>query len=374
MKNHLVFFTFLFIWLARSLFAQDLQPYRLQAASVLNYGAAFDFWKAKNDQATELSIPILFVYPYSPKLRLYGLTAPAFSTLNTGEKYSLNGLSDLKLGGHYLMSGDRWLLTFGLNLPTGKNALKSDEYAVASVLTIPAFQFRVPSYGQGSDLQVGLSTGHEMDDWVLGFGVSYLKKGGFKPFADVDETYGPGDELSLTIGAERQALIFGKQMRITADLLYSNYSSDNWAGEEVFKSGNRLLLQVMSVFKHGPYDIVLLMRNRSKAKNKTGSGSVFETERKNSNGNQFEIIGTGYSPMKGKVRLKGILDFKFYSNSDYGTGGATLFGFGVGGRKNMSSRLDFDGDIRLYFGGLQTAVEKVSVFGVKVFGGFIYRM
>ena len=352
--------------------AQEMMPYRLQSGIIGNAGCAFDYWKVKKDKVSEFTIPMMVVYPRSAKLTLYALTSPAYSSLNTGENYSLAGLSDLKLGGHYLFLDDRWLLTFGLNLPSGKSALKTEEFTVATVLTIPAFNFRTPSLGQGMDIQAGLNSAREMGDFRVGYGVNYLLKGAYKPFDAVDDAYNPGDELGFSLGADRRVQWLGKDMRLTGDLLYSMYFSDTWLKEKVFKSGNRLLVQLMSVFRQGPLDVVLLARDRIKGKNKTGSYEAFETERKNSNGNQFEMLGIGYYPRGPETRLRGILEFKLYSNSDYGTGGATLFGLGGGVRKKLSPKMDFDGDIRFYSGTLRTSVEKAGVLGIKFYGGIVY--
>ena len=46
-----------------------------------------------------------------------------------------------------------------------------------------------------------MSAAHEFGNVVLGAGVSYLLKGGYRPFSDFDETYDPGDEVLLTVGA-----------------------------------------------------------------------------------------------------------------------------------------------------------------------------
>lgn len=342
------------------------QVQRLQSDRIGGAGLSFEFWKAEEDKISEFAIPVKVVYPYNEKLNLYAMTAPAFSSLKTGVDYSLGGLSDLKWGGHYLFGDDRYLLTFGVNLPTGKSALSVDEYAVASALTIPAFDFRVPSLGQGLDLQVGISTAREMGDFIVGGSVGYLMKGGFKPFDGFDESYNPGDEITLTAGVNRGNLL--------ADLMYTVYFNDKWGGEEVFRSGNKLVLQLMSTFQVSRFDVVVFVREAIKSKNKTGAGDIYETERKNSNANQFDIQGHVFLPGANKYRLKGIVDFKLYSNNDYGTGGATLFGLGAGGEMMLMPGLTFKGEARLYFGSIKSSEDRASAFGLKLFGGVEYTL
>jgi hypothetical protein len=362
------FYTGLFL---SGLFGQ-VQPRRLQTDIIGGAGVSYESWKAKNDKVTEMAIPVTFIYPYSSKLSLYAMTSPVSSNLDAGEKYSLSGLSDLKWGGHYLTLNDQLLITMGMNLPTGKHALEDKEYSVASVLSLPAFNFRVPTLGQGFDVQLGANSARELGGWVLGVGASYLMKGNFKPFKGHEESYNPGDEVTLTAGLDKNVILSGKGMQIKGDVVYTMYFDDVWGGKKVFKSGNRILIQLLSEFKLGSLDAGLFIRERIKGKNTTGAGKTYATERLNSNANQFEIQGWGWLPPGRNVRLKGVCDFKLYSDSDFKTGGATLFGVGGGGQFRLSAKLSFNGDLRYYFGKIKTSVEKVDATGMKVFGGFEY--
>jgi hypothetical protein len=350
------------------LFGQ-VQLRRLQTDAIGAAGISFESWKAKDNKVTEMSIPVMFIYPYSPKISLYAMTSPVSSNLEAGEKYSLSGLSDLKWGGHYLTLNDRLLITLGVNLPTGKHALEMEEYSVASALSVPAFNFRTPTLGQGFDVQLGANSAMEMGSMVLGYGASYLMKGKFKPLKEYEDAYNPGDEITLTAGADKNASILGRDMQIRGDVLYTLYFDDTWGGEKVFKSGNRILIQLLSQFKLGSTDAGFFIRERIKGKNTTGSGKTYATERLNSNANQFEIQGWAWLSSGQNARLKGLVDVKLYSDSDFKTGGANLYGVGGGGQFRLSPKWSFNGDLRYYFGKIKTSVEKVDASGIKVFGG-----
>jgi len=375
MKIKEIFFllAILFFFGRGILYAQD-QPVRLQSEKVGSAGISLEYWKAEDDQIVSFSLPLTFLYPYSDKIRFYATTAPSTNSLNTGTSYSLSGLSDLKIGGHALILNDQYLLTFGFNLPTGKSGMATDEYPVASVLTMPAFNFRVPSLGQGFDIQAGINGAREMGEFILGYGVSYLMKGGFKPYQDNDASYNPGEEITFTVGADRTYDWFDRDVRMTGDILYTIYTNDTWEGEEIFKSGNSLIFQIQSLFKVKEYDCILFIRERMKGKNKTGSGDFFDTERKNSNINQFQIQAIASKSTKPDLRIRGIVDLKLYSNNGYGTGGATLLGLGAGGKYQMSPRLVLDAECRIYFGSIVTSYEGVSAYGVQLFGGLQYTL
>ncbi|MBN1893529.1 hypothetical protein JW906_03495 [bacterium] len=348
------------------------QPFRLQSDRIGTCQAVYESWKAKDDKITEFAFPFSVVYPFGDKTKMYAVTAPAFSNLDTGEKFSLGGWSDLKIGGHSLVFDDKMLLTFGLNLPTGKHALTSEQVPVASVLAMPAFNFRVPTLGQGLDVQAGLNGAGEFGDFVVGYGATYLIKGPFQPFDGLEDSYNPGDEITFALGADRNAVLLGREMRLTADVLYTLYFPDTWGEEKVFQSGNRIWIQVMSTFKWNEKDVAVLIRERIKGKNKKNTGEVFDLERKNSNANQFEIQAYLYAPPKEDMQLYGTAEIRLYSKNDFGSGGATLFGPGCGIRKRTSPGMTLTGEARIYFGNLSTGTKSVSATGFKLSGGLEY--
>jgi hypothetical protein len=352
-----------------SLFSQT-DRFRLQSDRISFGGGSYEFWKAEEDYILAFSFPFTFIYPYDEKLSFYATTSPAYNILGTGERYSLGGISDVKIGGHYLAFNDEYLFTFGLNLPVGKNALTTEEYAVANVLAMPAFNFRVPSLGQGIDVHVGASTARELGDLIVGAGISYLFKGGYKPLSDYDELYNPGDEITFTAGADRNLVLFNKDMQLTGDILLTMYFNDRWGGEKVFHSGSVFLIQLLSRFKVGSFDMEIFIRERMKGKNKTGAGSFFDTERKNSNSNQFEIHGIAVYPWKPNLLIKGAGEIKLYSNNQYDTGGAKLIGVGGGGEWQILSNLRLIGDTRFYIGSIKSGARNAFTLGFKFYGGF----
>lgn len=343
------------------------QP-RLQSDPFASGGLSFEYWKVEDDNITQFALPVTYILPYSPQLKLFAMTSPAFS--NWENTYS--GLSDIKLGGHYLTKDNNYLITFGLNLPTGKNALDSEEYQIANVLTMPAFNFRVPSLGQGLDLQLGISTAKQMGDYILGAGITYLYKGSYEPYANITGDYNPGDELSFTLGAERDVTFLNKKMKLTGDMMYSIYMKDEFEDVDRFKAGNRLLIQLMSQFNMDQINMVILLRDRIRGKNERTTGTSLEPEKENSNANQFEIMAIGSYPYAEDLRIKGVLDIKLYSENDYGYGGATLLGLGGGGDYKFSSNLTITGDCRFYFGSIKTISNNASALGFKLYGGIQY--
>ncbi|MBN2416468.1 hypothetical protein JXO52_11530 [bacterium] len=332
------------------------QAYRLRSDMAARAELSFTGWKAGNDRVSEFAVPFSVKYPVNENLQVYLMTAPALSRLVAGNSFSLSGLSDIKAGGHVLFLDEKLLFTFGLNLPAGKSRLTPDEWAVASVISRQTFSFKVPCYGQGFDAQAGLSSAFAAGDWMLGGGISYLRKGGFVPYSTSDIQYVPGDEVTFTLGVNRGGFY--------GDILYSLYFDDTWGGNPVFKSGSTLLLQLLSVIDRDPWDIVFFIRERMKMKSKTISGTgVLAYERLNRNGNQLDLQAAAWYTLRPGVKYTALLRLKLYSDNDFGYGGVTLFGPGAGVEAEIAPGLLFSGELAFGVGTYQTMGGRVSLSG-----------
>jgi hypothetical protein len=226
--------------------------------------------------------------------------------------------------------------------------------------------------GQGLGANIGLATAMEIGEYVAGAGVSYLFKHTFEPFKDIDYEYNPGDEITVSAGVDRNLELLEKETRITADVVYTIYGSDQGGGEKVFKSGNKLMIQFLSHTKLEKFDLVLFIRERLKGKNITSIGDVFEEERKNSNGNEFEISGQAIFPYSERTQLSGLMDLKIYGNNEYETGGALLFGVGGGSQLEMSERMVLDSTVKFYIGNIKSSAESTGLYGIELTGGLKY--
>jgi len=370
-KIKLYILLFVLLMIVNVLWSQGYTP-RLQGQMNTLAGLSFQTWKAQDDRVTQFALPVTFIYPVNERTRIDVITSPAISTLSSGESFSLGGLSDTRIRGHYLTENEKFLYTFGLVLPTGKNSLDSEEFNVANALTIHAFDFKVPNLGQGMDINLGVATAFEYGEYIVGAGLSYLKKNNYKPFNDFDYDYLPGDEYTLTAGVERNVTLFGKDSRITGDAVFTIYESDKGNNEKIFKSGHRLLLQTSAFMRFSNFDLLIFLREKIKGKNKTGIGDAFEKERKNRNGNEFEILGQALLPAQNGRQIFGLFDIKLYGNNQYDTGGATLFGLGGGYRMKLNEQLFFDGGLSFYFGSITNATESTGITGIKLNGGIRY--
>jgi len=326
----------------------------------------YQYWKAKDDQVQQFTVPMTFVLPVNENLILNMVTGPAFSNLATKDVYSLNGFSDTRLSGSYLFNNEKVLLTFGTNIPSGKSALTQEEFSVASVLASHALNFRAPILGQGLDFSTGVAVVHDYADFVFGAGLGYLYRGKYQPFADYDYNYDPGNEFSFSGGVD---YFIGRQNKLMFDISYTLFGNDNANGSKVFKSGNRLSIQAVAYFQREFISYIFSLRNRIQAKNHIGSGELVP-ERQNSNGNELDIMGMGLLTLDRTTTLRGLLEGRIYSDNAYGVGSATIAGLGAGVSRNLTAWLNVDAECRFYFGSIHAGTENVGLTGFQFSAGF----
>lgn len=345
---------------------------RLTPDALIMGGVHFQSWSSENDEEiSEVMIPMVFVLPLGKRLSFNVASGQAFASLNTAGS-DLIGLADTRVQATYLIMNEALMLHGGLNLPTGKSRLGADQALVASALSVNALDFRLPLLGQGFTYSLGAVYAHEMKGGtVLGSGFSVLIKDGFEPFEERSLTYKPGNEMTLTLGADRDLALGGREVKLTGDVTYTLYEADEADGTEIFKSGDKLLVQLRSIFKVGPFNVVAYARNRSKGKNERGIAAL-QPEDQNSNGNQLEIGGAGYYNLKNKKVIKGLLDLKSYSRNERESGGAFVMGLGGGIQFQWFRRMTFDGQFKLLRGTLSSRNATTNITGYEF--GLAVRM
>ena len=201
------------------------------------------------------------------------------------------------------------------------------------MLSQNGFGFRVPHFGQGLDMNIGIALARELGETTLGLGVGYLSKGGFTPRAG-DRVYLPGDELTMTAGLGRQVL--EGDGRLLLDVVYTRYGEDRQGGERVFKAGQKVLVQALGLFKLKEMDWRFYLAERSRGRN-TNYQAAFSDEW--SNGNQLEFGLAVTKSVSQAVGLRLIVNSKLYGDSGFDTDDRAevlLFGGGPGVRLKWS--------------------------------------
>ena len=107
-------------------------------------------------------------------------------------------------------SGDRLVLTAGVNLPTGITRLDGDQTEALQVIAAPALRMPIGAYGTGAGGTLGLISAIERGEWALALGASVEQRTEYTPIAfGVSGSAGsetrltPGTSVRVTLGADR---------------------------------------------------------------------------------------------------------------------------------------------------------------------------
>jgi len=329
-------------------------------------GFSYQSWSTENDQTiSEMVIPLNLIVPVSKSISFTASTNSAFADLNTAST-KLNGLTDTRISGSFITMEDKLLITAGVFLPTGKTKLEKDQASVASALALYPLNFRVPSFGQGLMANLNAVMAFETKDFIIGGGLGFVYKNGFKPYENFDAVYKPGMEFSINAGGESN---WSRKFKLTLDVTYTLYGKDTYDETEVFKSGNKLIADIRALFKFRGLDLLVFARERTKGRNDRGLGNL-STEEKNSNGNQIDFGSMAYIPLSKSVNWKLLADFKYYSKNEYENNGAKIFGGGTGFNFKLSDNFSFDIMGKYSTGTLDNQSTSLGITGIE-FGGNI---
>lgn len=331
----------------------------------LGSGMHFQHWsKGDSLKVREFSIPVVFICPLGKRLSLDVVSGSGLATLDRGTSSSLKGLTDTKVRASYIIGDEVAVLTAGVSTPTGRTGLEEDEQEVSNFLAQNALGFRVPNFGQGLDVNVGVAVARKIGEMVFGAGAGYLLKGEFTPRAE-GSAYQPGDELSLTAGLDRKVL--DGDGKIALDVVYTRYSEDKRAGSRVFQSGDKLLGQALGLLRAGGLDWRVYLVERSKGRNTNYSGP---SPRVFSNGNQFEAGLSALRRTSGALAWRVLGDLRMYEDNEFGRGAARIFGVGPGVRFRLSPGRTLDLSIKFARG----KIDGATVEGIEASGGFWIRL
>lgn len=223
----------------------------------------------------QISFPLSIVAPLGPSMNL---TVSARHATASGDSLeSLAGLSDTQVSLGYARSigNSSLIFSLGLNLPSGKRELSSDEFQTLVLISQTAFDFRVPSLGQGFGASPAVTLALPVSsDLVLGLGASYRVRGGFKPIEGMEIDYTPGNELLLTTGLDSR---LGQDTSLSIDATYTRYAADQLGDDEIFDAGSKITITTLIRHVRGFNEWRMLGLYRARAKTSRLGGGALAT-------------------------------------------------------------------------------------------------
>ena len=130
------------------------------------------------------------------------------SGTNVERTARLSGVSDIRLRATGAVFTEALFATIGLNFPTGRTALKTDEFSALRILAAPALGISSAPIGAGAAGTIGLVYARVLGPWSAAIGASYEHRGEFQPVAAFtagapSADFKPGSVIRTSLSADR---------------------------------------------------------------------------------------------------------------------------------------------------------------------------
>jgi len=217
--------------------------------------------KAEVDQT---AMPFTGFVPLRDNLEARLYLAGSSTELDTpGDNYKVSGMGDIRLQLNKSLADDRYLLSAGLNLPTGKKELSlDDEWPVIEYLAFDFLSLPIRRLGEGFGFNLLAGAAVPAGEYRLGGSAMFQFNGEYKAY-DGGGDYNPGDMISLSAGVDRQF----DNLLVRLNAVLALFTTDKLDGEKVFRQSNQVDLGLSGIFEREKYslagDIRYLIRGRN---------------------------------------------------------------------------------------------------------------
>lgn len=125
-----------------------------------------------------------------------------------------------------------------VNAPVGKQELGPEALATTLWMGQNIYDFRVTSFSRGLSVSPQVTWAFPVTDRLaIGIGAGYQHQRGFRPQAEMQEDYVPGDGFGANGGFDYKLT---ETSAVGLDLAYKRYRPDRLGGDRQFTAGNRL--------------------------------------------------------------------------------------------------------------------------------------
>lgn len=283
---------------APALAAQDATSFRA--------GPSFTSYTINGQTTSQVALPMVAVIPVSSRFTVDIATAFASTQSSaSGATSTISGLTDTQLRANWTVgSSENLVLTFGLNIPTGKSQVDATQLTAAQAIGIDFYTYPVPAYGSGLAGTLGLAYAAQAGDWEVGAGASYRKATEFEPLAGTTSTlkFTPGDEYRMRLGAARTV---GENGRLSLGLIFSAFGTPKVTDTITVSTGPRAIFQAVYATPVGGNELFFTFWNLY-----TGSGRLLAGQSEASN---IVNLGVAYGIHGGNITWEPNIEGRFIS-------------------------------------------------------------
>ena len=310
-----------------------------------NTGLVYTHWKLERDtaEATEISqfwVPVSGFLPLRDNMEARFYFAGAANNLQiASDETDITGLSDARIQISRSLADDRFLLSLGVSLPTGKRKLdQSEERPIIEILAQSFLDFPIRRYGEGFGFNVLVGGAQKLGEISVSGGVLYEQIGSYRPY-DGFGKYDPGDIISVNAGADIQQ----DYVTWSGNAVFTTYLPDKMEGNKVFRQSEQLDLRLSGQFDNRLYQLVGQLRYVLRGRNSRYNTSTEQVrERLKLYGSEFQLSagftyhfpGKWYAGSLASLRLIGA------NEEDFGSSNTLMVGGTVGRKLGEYSGLE----------------------------------
>jgi hypothetical protein len=322
-------------------------------------------WMDDQDNSfSQFSIP---VYAHIPLSRNTTMTFRGSRASMSGESLAnIQGITDTQFSFQYHVPTMNMVFHLGMNLPSGKSKLSSEEFETSIIMSQNIFDLQVPNFGQGFNLSPGFIWAVPLgDSFILGLGASYQYRGPFDPLENL-QNYDPGDEILLTGGFD---VALSSSFNISGDVILTSYDSDKIKEKTIYNSGNKVIAMVQLQKSFTADEFSILAKYRSKAKNEYVIGGEFIPESEKLIPDQSNVVMYYKRVFSKDLHIRFLAEGRFYEETDYNFSNAKLYGVGLIPEIRLSRQIMLPIKVNYLFG---TLGEDQNLTGLDLGAGLLF--
>ena len=314
---------------------------------ILRTGFVTQIWSLETleNPISESTFPIDIIYPVQENLNIQLSHSPAMSRFGS---INLSGLSDTWIRSTYAFSNNRALVSAGLGLPTGKTRLNASEMNLSTLLSLNAFKFRMPVFGQGFTMSAGIMYAYPVNEkMTIGVGANYVFRGEYRYSQLLTNKYDPGDQIGVNMGFDYLII---PNLHSNFDFIFNYYTPDKLDNTKMFASGAKFITKVGLQYQLTSGYLWMRAYHGSKAKNETWDGQALVPDDKNYKITMRELELGARIALTEIIAILASTEVRSYAENDGKQRGVDLYGVGLGYELQMLERFGISMGAKLFSG------------------------
>jgi hypothetical protein len=248
----------------------------------------------------------------------------------------LNGLGNSRFEISRSFSQNQFIISGGVNLPTGKTKLAfNPDRAILELLSQSFLVFPMRRFGEGLGFNGTVGTAKSWGNTVVGVGISYDIIGKYTPYENLGK-YNPGDVFTAEFGINTHSA----KTAVACGINFLTYTNDKVDGKKVFKQGKQVGLSIS-----GAYDNEKIRINPSARYTIRGRNTRYDTntelirDRLRLYGNELELGLEVGRYFRGGWNFSPLFSLLEIDNNENNFGDSKVLSYGVSIGKRFSERI-----------------------------------